>query len=328
MRAQLAAGLALALALAAPGRTADTGTLYATLAAQQDNAVLAIAAQEGGATALLKGSEQYTLFAPTDAAFKKLDDATIRALATRTEVVQRLVRCHLVPGKYTAADLRKRTGEMGEARGLGVLTTGGQPEFPLDQGMPRIRAFLKALEKGDHNMARETALPLLGFGPGLTPSGDDFVGAALFARQLVDDSREWLDVARALSEAITTRSNVISAALFRDLIVERTPQQRKIPGEASRDHRGHLRHLMDRGVPCDESGERRPRLCGFHALIRVRQHHVQPVRDRERHDVHGRDAADETDPTVQRRRKIVGVSSGNGRFGFQCTLEQFHVSQR
>ncbi|MFM8272943.1 MAG: fasciclin domain-containing protein [Gemmata sp.] len=111
MRAQLAAGLALALALAAPGRTADTGTLYATLAAQQDNAVLAIAAQEGGATALLKGSEQYTLFAPTDAAFKKLDDATIRALATKTEVVQRLVRCHLVPGKYTAADLRKRTGE-------------------------------------------------------------------------------------------------------------------------------------------------------------------------------------------------------------------------
>ena len=77
---------------------------------------------------------------------------------------------------------------------------------------------VKALEKGDHNMARETALPLLGFGPGLTPSGDDFVGAALFARQLVDDSREWLDVARALSEAITTRSNVISAALFRDLI--------------------------------------------------------------------------------------------------------------
>jgi hypothetical protein len=157
-----------------------------------------------------------------------LPRASIRGETPRTFEIDRALPWRPSPmrisdrGSRSVAEgavvLRKRTGEMGEARGLGVLTTGGQPEFPLDQGMPRIRAFLKALEKGDHNMVRETALPLLGFGPGLTPSGDDFVGAALFARQLVDDSREWLDVARALSEAITTRSNVISAALFRDLI--------------------------------------------------------------------------------------------------------------
>lgn len=114
--------------------------------------------------------------------------------------------------------LKKRVADIGPARGLAVLLEGRMPEFPLDQGVPRVRALVKALEKGDPQMVLDAAMPLLGFGPGLTPSGDDFVGAALFGRQLVDDSREWVDVAQKLATEVTARSHVISAALFRDLI--------------------------------------------------------------------------------------------------------------
>ncbi len=112
MQIKLVTGIVLAALLGQllPARTADTGTIYATLAAQKEHTVLTIAAKEAGEIAALNGAGPWTLFAPTDAAFKKLDDETIGAIATKKEVVQRLLRSHLVMGKYTAADLKKLNG--------------------------------------------------------------------------------------------------------------------------------------------------------------------------------------------------------------------------
>ena len=66
-----------------------------------------------------------------------------------------------------------------------MLLAGDLPEFPLSLGAPRVDAFAAAIAKCDPHLAVTAALPLLGLGPGLTPSGDDLVGAAFFGKRLV-----------------------------------------------------------------------------------------------------------------------------------------------
>ena len=59
---------------------------------------------------------------------------------------------------------------------------------------------------------------MLGLGAGLTPSGDDFVGGALFARRvLVGIDARWEDVASRLASEAICRTHPISARLLTDL---------------------------------------------------------------------------------------------------------------
>lgn len=123
--------------------------------------------------------------------------------------------------RANACRLQAMIGRAGEPRGLGMLLAGDLPEFPLSLGAPRVDAFAAAIAKCDPHLAVTAALPLLGLGPGLTPSGDDLVGAALFGKRLVlcEDSAAstWDAAARALAAEARRCSNVISAALFADL---------------------------------------------------------------------------------------------------------------
>jgi primosomal protein N' len=57
------------------------------------------------------------------------------------------------------------------------------PSFPLARALPDVEALAIACAADDADAACRAALPLLGLGPGLTPSGDDLVGAAFFARR-------------------------------------------------------------------------------------------------------------------------------------------------
>jgi Protein of unknown function (DUF2877) len=111
---------------------------------------------------------------------------------------------------------------VGEPRGLGMLLAGGMPAFPLDACVPLIERLATALRADDADAAYTAAYPLLGLGTGLTPSGDDFVGAMLFAKLLAaraeGDLDAWRTVARRLAVDVVTRSNEISAALFADLV--------------------------------------------------------------------------------------------------------------
>jgi Protein of unknown function (DUF2877) len=111
---------------------------------------------------------------------------------------------------------------IGEPRGLGTLLAGGMPAFPLDACVPLIERLAAALRADDADAAYSAAYPLLGLGTGLTPSGDDLVGAMLFAKDLAarveGDLDAWKAVARRLAADVVTRSNEISAALFADLV--------------------------------------------------------------------------------------------------------------
>lgn len=120
-RTLAAAALVALLGCVQLARASDRGTIYSTLAADERTTVLAVAAKEAGAIALLKGKDEYTLFVPTDAAFRKLGDETIGQIAGNAKAVEKLLRAHLVKGKFTTAALKKRA-----AAGEPLTTVSGE----------------------------------------------------------------------------------------------------------------------------------------------------------------------------------------------------------
>lgn len=107
---------------------------------------------------------------------------------------------------------------VGESGGFLAMLTAEPLTFPHDRMSAQVVALAESIDRDDADAAFEASLPLLGFGPGLTPSGDDLVGAALYARRLSGADARWQVVAQRLVDAARTRTHAISAALFRDLI--------------------------------------------------------------------------------------------------------------
>lgn len=117
-----------------------------------------------------------------------------------------------------AGRLAARIGELGPPRGFGALLAGATPAFPLDLAVPRVHALAAAYRADDRDAVRRASRALLGLGGGLTPSGDDLVGGALFGRLLVAaDAAPWRALGAALAREATRASHAISAALLADL---------------------------------------------------------------------------------------------------------------
>ena len=117
-----------------------------------------------------------------------------------------------------ARRLRKAANQIGTPGGFGNWLARKTPPFPLDRAIPLVSTLDRAFGRDDRNAVLAAARPLLGLGAGLTPSGDDLVGAALFGRRLVSGADPgWASVGRRLSREIRQRSHVVSAALFADL---------------------------------------------------------------------------------------------------------------
>ncbi len=104
-----------------------------------------------------------------------------------------------------------------------LLGNMGTPPFPLHDARGRACVLVEALLIGSPDDVVRAAGALLGLGNGLTPSGDDFVGGAFFARAFAADvagvaihrSRE--TIARVLTAAATL-TNPISVALLGDML--------------------------------------------------------------------------------------------------------------
>ena len=109
-------------------------------------------------------------------------------------------------------------GSLGAPRGFGTLLVGRSPAFPLDLAVERVRALARAYRAGDAHAVYRASRALLGFGTGLTPSGDDLAGAALFGRLLVSRDPHWPAVGARLASEAATASHAISAALLADLV--------------------------------------------------------------------------------------------------------------
>ena len=130
------------------------------------------------------------------------------------------------PGRSTAARIAANAGTLCRAvlaadapRGFGALLAGAMPAFPLDLAVARVQALARAYRQADAHAVLSASIALLGIGAGLTPSGDDLAGAALFGRRLLAPrTRAWEDVAEQLAREAGQRSHAISAALLGDLV--------------------------------------------------------------------------------------------------------------
>lgn len=93
---------------ATSGQKADAKrTILDTLTQSADHRTLANAVSAAGLTETLSGAQPYTLFAPTDAAFRSLPAGTMSGLLEPDEKghLTALLTGHIVPGTVTAADL-------------------------------------------------------------------------------------------------------------------------------------------------------------------------------------------------------------------------------
>ena len=70
-------------------------------------------------------------------------------------------------------------------KGFGAWLAGQPLPFPLTLAASRLHLLSQAYAADDAEAAFEASAALLGFGTGLTPSGDDLAGAALFGRRWI-----------------------------------------------------------------------------------------------------------------------------------------------
>jgi uncharacterized surface protein with fasciclin (FAS1) repeats len=98
-----------ALALLALGGCASTpppATLAETTARMPQLSTLNRLIAEAGLTATLQGAGPFTLFAPSDDAFKAVPAKTMEELGKDKERLRAVLTYHLLPGKLMAADVK------------------------------------------------------------------------------------------------------------------------------------------------------------------------------------------------------------------------------
>ena len=122
-----------------------------------------------------------------------------------------------------AAGLVAAAAELGHPEGFGARLVGAPLAFPLSAAAERADALAAACAADAPARAAATATALLGLGPGLTPSGDDFVGGAFFARAILahagaTDAEAWREAAETVRQAAQPATHPISAALLGDLL--------------------------------------------------------------------------------------------------------------
>ncbi|MBK9375536.1 MAG: fasciclin domain-containing protein [Holophagales bacterium] len=103
------AALALAVSVAAPARAAEPKAkdIVDTAVAAGSFNTLATALKAAGLVDTLKGKGPFTVFAPTDDAFKKLPAGTLEKLLADKAQLTKVLTYHVVAGKVMAADVVK-----------------------------------------------------------------------------------------------------------------------------------------------------------------------------------------------------------------------------
>jgi uncharacterized surface protein with fasciclin (FAS1) repeats len=102
------AGLVVAVAAtSAPARTRSDANIVQTAVATGQFKTLAKLLRRAGLVGALQQPGPYTVFAPTDAAFKKVPKATLSALLRNRATLRAVLLYHVVSGKVSAADVVK-----------------------------------------------------------------------------------------------------------------------------------------------------------------------------------------------------------------------------
>jgi uncharacterized surface protein with fasciclin (FAS1) repeats len=91
----------------ATARTRDDANIVQTAVAAGQFKTLAKLLTRAGLVGALQEPGPYTVFAPTDAAFKKVPKKTLNALLRNKAKLKAVLLYHVVSGKVTAADVAK-----------------------------------------------------------------------------------------------------------------------------------------------------------------------------------------------------------------------------
>ena len=104
---------------------AETGTIVEVAQGNSDFSTLVSAVTAAGLGETLSGEGPFTVFAPTNAAFAKIPEATLTELTTNdTETLGSILQYHVVSGNVDAATLTKAITDAGDT-GYTVETVGG-----------------------------------------------------------------------------------------------------------------------------------------------------------------------------------------------------------
>ncbi len=105
MKSKLFAALALGLGLAfvSNATAADEKTIAETVVGSKDHTILLTAVKAAGLVETLSGKGPFTVFAPTDEAFKKLGEEKIKAVVADKELLKKILLAHVVTGKAVMA---------------------------------------------------------------------------------------------------------------------------------------------------------------------------------------------------------------------------------
>lgn len=104
--ALLLATTAAWLALAGCASTPAPATIADTAAKTPSLSTLNKLIADAGLTDTLRGAGPYTVFAPTDEAFKAVPAKTMESLAKDKEQLKAVLMYHVLPGKVAAADIK------------------------------------------------------------------------------------------------------------------------------------------------------------------------------------------------------------------------------
>ncbi|MCE9530479.1 MAG: fasciclin domain-containing protein [Planctomycetes bacterium] len=98
--------------------------IVTTAVAAGEFKTLAIALEKAGLVDTLKGKGPFTVFAPTDKAFAKIPEATLKAVLADKEKLTKILMAHVVVGKSVkASDVTKLDGA--KVNGFTIATKDG-----------------------------------------------------------------------------------------------------------------------------------------------------------------------------------------------------------
>lgn len=120
----LASVSAALMALTGCASMSGPKTLAETAAATPSLSTLNKLITDAGLTETLNGPGPYTVFAPSDEAFKAVPAATLTALAKDKEQLKAVLTYHVVPGAVKAADVKNGPAKSVQGANLGLAKAG------------------------------------------------------------------------------------------------------------------------------------------------------------------------------------------------------------
>lgn len=118
------APLATALLFSACATTPAPTTVAQTISANPQLSTASRLIQEAGLTETLQGTGPFTVFAPSDEAFKAVPPAMVDALGKDKTRLQAVLNYHVVPGTLTSADVKNGPIKTAQGGALSLYRSG------------------------------------------------------------------------------------------------------------------------------------------------------------------------------------------------------------